>query len=323
MTSQWQGRREGGGFFGMWLIRSVGLYGGRRVARIFLYPITLYFFFRRGSERRASYAYLERIHGRPATALEVMRHIHCFSSTILDRVFLLTERFRRFEINVVGLEVLKSQLQANRGVLLLGGHIGSFEVLRVLAGECPDVPVHPVLDTQQTPALTRVLHALNPQIAADVIDASRPATEIVLAIKEAIDAGGIVTLLADRARPHEATVSVDFMGSPAEFPIGPLLIGATLDAPIVLAFGIYRGGRRYDLCFEPFADHLSLPRGARQEALRTTVQRFATCLEAKVRDAPYNWFNLYDFWDAEDESADKAGTVESGVARAAVPRRAA
>jgi predicted LPLAT superfamily acyltransferase len=298
-AEHWSARPEGGGRLAIWLIKTIGLRCGRTCARLLLYPATLYFFIRRGYERRVSYAFLERAFGRKATAWQVMRHIHCFASTMLDRVFLLSDHFSRFDVRVQGLEELHSRIQPDRGMLLLGAHVGSFEVLRVLAVERPDVKVCVVLDTQKTPALTATLHALNPDLARNVIDASRPGTEIVLALSEAAGAGALVTLLADRAREHEATVVVDFMGAPAAFPTAPFLIGALLKVPVVLCIGLYRGGNRYDLYFEAFADELALPRRARKAELRAVVQRYAARLEHYVRQDPYNWFNWHDFWNLE------------------------
>ncbi|MET0225904.1 MAG: acyltransferase, partial [Dokdonella sp.] len=212
MSEHWSKRPEGGGWFAIWLIRMIGLHLGRGIARLILYPITLYFFFRRSYERRVSYAFLQRAFGRPATAWQVMRHFHRFAGTILDRLFLLSDRFEGFDVNVEGLDQLTSRIRPERGVLLLGAHVGSFEVLRVLADR-PDAPrVCVVLDTQKTPALTELLHALNPEIARNVIDASRPGTEIVLALSEALAEGALATLLADRAREHEATMLADFFG---------------------------------------------------------------------------------------------------------------
>jgi len=304
-AEHWSARKEGGGRFALWLIRTIGLTFGRNCARLLLYPITLYFFLRRGYERRVSYAFLQRAFGRPGNAMQVMRHIHCFASTILDRVFLLADRFVRFDVRVNGLEELTSRMQPHRGVLLLGAHVGSFEVLRVLAVERPDVKVCAVLDTQKTPALTEMLHALNPAIARNVIDASRPSTEIVLALGEAVQEGALVTLLADRARTHEATVVVDFMGAPAAFPVAPFLIGSVLKVPIVMCLGMYRGGNRYDLYFEAFADELVLPRRARKAELRAAAQRYASWLENHVRQDPYNWFNWHDFWNVEELDVDE------------------
>src|SRR3546814_17985105 len=46
-NEHWQSRPEGGGHFAIWLIRTIALYGGRRLGRLCLYPITLYFYLRR------------------------------------------------------------------------------------------------------------------------------------------------------------------------------------------------------------------------------------------------------------------------------------
>ena len=56
-TEHWSARPEGGGRFAFWLIRTIALKCGRPCARLCLYPVTLYFFFRRGYERRVSYAF--------------------------------------------------------------------------------------------------------------------------------------------------------------------------------------------------------------------------------------------------------------------------
>jgi predicted LPLAT superfamily acyltransferase len=310
MTDEhWSVRKEAGGHFAIWLIRTIGLRCGRGIARLLLYPITLYFFVRRPYERRVSYAFLERAFGRRPSAWQVMRHIHRFAATILDRLYLLGDRFARFDVRVQGLDTLTSRMRPDRGVLLLGAHVGSFEVLRVLANERPDVRVCAVLDTQKTPALTELLHELNPAVARNVIDASRPGTEIVLALNEAVQSGALATLLADRAREHESTVVVDFMGAPAPFPTAPFLIGSLLKVPVVLCIGLYRGGNRYDLYFEAFADELALPRRARASELRAVAQRYASRLEHYVRQDPYNWFNWHDFWNLEgfDDARIRAG----------------
>ena len=322
MTEHWAGRPEGGGRFAIWLIRTIGLYGGRGLARLCLYPITLYFYFRRSYERRVSYAFLERATGRPASAWQVMRHIHRFAGTILDRVYLLAERYARFDVRMHGVEQLTSRMHPERAVQQLGAHDGRFEVLRVAAQERPDVRVRVVLDTQKTPALTELLHALNPEVARNVIDASRPATDIVLALGEALHQGDLATLLADRARPHEATVQADFLGDPAPFPAAPFLLGSILKVPIVLCFGMYRGGNRYDVYFEAFEDELALPRQGREAALQAVVQRYATRLEHHVRADPYNWFNWHDFWNPEHAGGERAAGRRAVPADAVASRAA-
>ena len=317
LAQHWTERPEGGGWFAIWLIRTIGLKLGRRVARSILAPITLYFYFRRPYERRMSRAFLARVRGRPASAWEVMAHIHRFASTILDRVFLLSGSFARFDVRIHGLGALLDPVRSGHGVLLVGSHVGSFEVLRVAAKKTPDIDVRVVLDLQHSPALTQLLGAINADFANGVIDAAGAGTDIVLALREAIDNGRVAALLADRVRPNEKTVNVDFFGAPAGFPMAPFRIAAILECPIVLCFGMYRGGNRYDLYFEPFSQRLEPAARRPGAALRRAVQRYAARIEHHVRGDPYNWFNWHDIWtnDGAECDGEIAGAAQERTRR--------
>jgi predicted LPLAT superfamily acyltransferase len=314
MSARWKQRPEGGGRFAIWLIRSVGRYGGRALGRACLYPITLYFLVRRGPERRASRAWLSRALGRPASLLDVARHIHAFASTILDRIFLLSGELHRFDISIEGLPALDAQLARGRGVLLFGSHLGSFEVLRVLAGTRPELGLRVVLDKGHNPAMTQLLDALNPRVAATVIDAGRPGTEILLAIGEALAQGCMVALLVDRPQPGEPVEAVPFLGTPAPFPLAPWQIAAVLGAPVVLAFGLYRGGNRYDLRFESFSDGEAVPRSRRRAHVSALIHGYVGRLEDLARRFPYNWFNFYDYWEGSDDGALRGARAGGGMA---------
>ena len=299
MNEHWQSRPEGGGRFAIWLIRAIALYGGRRVARLCLYPITLYFYLRRRPERQASKQYLQRVFDRPVMPWHVLKHIHCFAATILDRVFLLAQGEKPFRIETEGLELLDERIAQGRGVLLFGSHQGSFEALRALGARRPEMPLRVVLDKQKTPAMTELLEALAPEMGACVIDAAKDGTSIALAMSEACRKGAVVAMLADRGRGHEVLRHAPFLGSPAPFPISPWLLAHTLQVPVVLCFGLYLGGNRYRLIFEPMADRVEIPRHQRGPALDALMARYAQRLEHYVHVAPYNWFNFYDFWQQD------------------------
>jgi predicted LPLAT superfamily acyltransferase len=191
-------------------------------------------------------------------------------------------------------------------VLVFGSHLGSFDALRVLAQLRPDVKVRVVLDVEQNPALTKIPNALNPELAQSVINARQEGTLTALAIKEALDEKALVTLLVDRARPGNQVVMANFLGAATPFPASSWQLATALKVPVMLCFGLYRGGNRYDLYFERFADTLVVERVRRQANLEEVVQRFADRLAHYARDAPYNWFNFYDFWQ-RTAPIDRAG----------------
>lgn len=293
----WMRRPEGGGYFALWLIRTLALTLGRPPARLVLYFVSAYFVLRRGPERRASRSFLTRALGRPATLVDVWRHMHTFAVVTLDRVFLMSEAFRRFEITTHGVEAVQQVLDRGQGGLLISAHLGSFDALRILALERPDVPVRAVIDVELHPSVSRLLNALNPSIAASIINARQSGVTTALAISEALREASLVTLLADRARPGNQLVDVDLLGARAKLPTAPWLLAAALKAPVVLCFGIYRGGKRYELYFETFSESLVIPRSARAQAVGDVVQRFADRLSHYAQLAPFNWFNFYDLWE--------------------------
>ena len=314
MSGSWKQRREGGGLFALWLIRAIGLRGGRGVARLLLYPITAYFLLRRREERRDSRAYLARVLGRRVRTIDVARHIHTFAATILDRVFLLGEDASRFDIRVSGLDTLHEALDRGQGVLVFGSHLGSFEVLRVLGRQRPQQQIRVVLDRAHSPAITRLLDALNPEIAASVIDAGQDGPSLMFEIQKATAQGALVALLVDRTQPGGDALAVPFLGDEAGFPVAPWQLAAVLHVPVQLAFGLYRGGRRYDLVFEPFSDGIRAPRRERAEVVAALIRRYAARLEHHVRDAPFNWFNFYDFWEDREHSRRQHDASPPGTA---------
>ena len=307
MSEHWSERDECGGRRPLAVIRFITLRCGRAIALALLYPITLYFYLRRGPERRASREFLTRALGRPATAWEVIRHIRTYAVTLVDRIYLLAESTHRFDITTHGLPELDALIEQGRGILLLGAHIGSFEVLRALSERRPEMKTRILMDRQQTPALTDMLLALNPSVAASIIDVGGHDTDIALAIQDAAKQGALIGMLADRSRPKETTTAVPFFGTAARFPIAPYLIASLLDLPVVLTFALYRGGNRYDLYFETLAERIVIPRRERAALMHQWAARFAARLEHYTRLDPYNWFNFYDFWHRADDPAPVDG----------------
>ena len=312
---QWQKRPEAGSRFALWLWKTLAFKIGRPLTMLITFFAAVYFLIRRGPERAASRDYLRRVLGRRPTLLDVFRHFLCFSTVTADRVFLMADRFSRFDVKIFGLEKLDAELKGGHGVLLLGAHFGSFDALRVLSLRNPNVQIRILLDQGIGAGITGMLNALNPKLAAMIIDARRPGPELVLAMQRALEQNAVVSTLADRLRPGNPAIVVNFLGDPAPFPASPWLFAAALRVPVVLAFGLYRGGNRYELHFERFQFELPRDRQQRNAALVEVVQRFADRLAHFARMAPYNWFNLYDFWDvpfANDDAAERTAAAADG-----------
>jgi predicted LPLAT superfamily acyltransferase len=279
------------------LIAWIAVHIGRWTTRLLLYPITLYFVISAREARRVSYKYLRRVRGRPAYWRHVFRHFYYFAATILDRLYLLRGEFNHFEVTLHQREILLQKIETGTGCILLGSHLGSFEVLRALGVTQQNFPLKVLMDTAHNQNITRFLDALNQRIASTVIVPDRPDT--LLKVKESLDAGFLVGMLGDRVSSGDKATQCQFLGAVATFPAGPILLAAIMRCPVILFFGLYRGGKRYEIYFEHFAEEITLHRDRRTEDIQHWMQRYAERLEAYARLAPYNWFNFYSLWDPE------------------------
>lgn len=270
----------------VWLARGLG----RPFSRALLVPVCLGFMMCRPDARAASRGYLTRVLSRPARWHEVLRHVLTFGTAVLDRVYLLNDEARHFDITIHGETVVENLLAQGSGCLLFGAHHGSFEVLRLVGRNQPDLKVSLAMYEATGRKIGAALNAINPQLAPNIIGLGRPGA--MLQIRDCLEQGGFVGMLADRTLPGDVTTRVDFLGAPAAFPTGPARLVGLLRPPVVLMVGLYRGGNRYEIHFERLAE----AGWTGDDATAALIAHYVARLEHYCRMAPYNWFNFFDFW---------------------------
>jgi len=270
--------------FMIWLSLTLG----RRASRLILYGIVLYFLLFGPSIRRASKDYLRRVLGRKPTVRDRWRHVLCFASVVHDRVYWLRGQAHLFQVTVSGEPMLRSLAASGRGIIFLGAHYGSFEVLRAL-GEQHAFDLKMLVYPDNARRIMAALSAVDPKMAGRLITLGHP--ESILHVRDHLAAGGDIGILGDRASADDKNRTLPFLGGPALFPTGPLRLSAMLHAPVVFMAGTYLGGNRYHLSFELVADF-----GADASGQEQALERYVSLLEQCCLEAPYNWFNFYDFW---------------------------
>jgi predicted LPLAT superfamily acyltransferase len=302
--AEWRKLPESGTVFGIRLLVLLARAFGRRIAGWFLYVVAFYYALLRGTVRRASRDYLRRV-GERATFANVVRHLQTFAQVSLDRMFFLTGRWESFDFVHRNHDQLVQAAKSGRGVLLLGAHLGSFEVMRCRAKEF-NLPINVVVDFSNAERVNAVLRSLSPDMDTRLISLGADPLAAMLEIRAAIDRGELVAILGDRQpdarsgkpdKPGKPRVVVtQFLGADAAFPAGPWLLAHTLRCPVYFVAGVYTAPNHYALHFEFLADEVRLDRHERSAALARYAQTYASMLETYARSAPLNWFNFFDFW---------------------------
>lgn len=295
MRAEWLAVPERGSRAAIAVITSLTLAFGRGATRWLLYPICLYFYWFSPRARRASRAYLARVLESAPSARHVLRHFHAFAATLHDRLFLVRGRLDPFAMVLHGRGDVDRLLGRGRGCLLLGSHLGSFDVLRALGCSSGDYRINVLMHEANDANTRRVFARLAPAFQDRVIHPGE--LDAMLRVKDCLDRGEIVGILGDRPFGDGKVRSCRFLGTMAPFPLGPWLLAAMLGVPVALFFGLYVGGPRYEVFFEVLSEGEAVPRAERQATAERWLEHYVARLEHHARRAPYNWFNFYDFWD--------------------------
>jgi predicted LPLAT superfamily acyltransferase len=261
--SAWAHAPERSNLFLLRVMTWISLRLGRRTARGVLHLIAAYFLLFAPASRRASRSYLGRALGRPARWRDLYRHFFTFAATIHDRLYLVNRRFDLFDLEVHGRKET-------------------------------DLRVAMLMHQDNAKKINAMLAAINPQAVQDIIGLGQ--IDSMLKVRERLDAGGVVGMLADRTPGNEAVVPVQILGSNANLPSGAFRMAALLRRPVVFMTGLYLGGNRYAIHFDTLADFSAVAQGQRAAALQAAITRYAALLDQYCRKAPYNWFNFFDFW---------------------------
>lgn len=290
----WRHQQERSSLAVLKLMVWISLRLGRSVGRCVLAVIALYFLAFAPQARRASRCYLNLVLNRPVRLMDQYRHFHSFASTIHDRIYLLNDRFDLYNIEATGFEALIQEAQRAPGALLVGAHLGSFEVLRALGKGRGGFNVAMLMYEGNARKLNAMLDAINPLASQDIVPLGR--MESMLEVRERLDSGYLVGMLADRFLGDNNQLNCHFLEQIAALPLGPWRAAAMMRRPVFFMVGLYLGGNRYRIHFERLADFSQVPRAERDAAVQRAAQDYADRLTYYCREAPYNWFNFFNFW---------------------------
>ena len=191
---------------------------------------------------------------------------------------------------------LKELLLRGRGVIIVGGHFGNWELggvaLRLLNGH----PLAVVGKSEASAAVGAIRRRMRESLGIETLEIGRM-LETALLIRRHLAANGVVAMLLDRHIGRDR-VEVNFFGRATGFLRTPAMIAYLSGAPLLPAFMIRQPDGRFSGEFdEPILVDAGKPT---DEAVQIATQTFAHLLEARIRANPHLWYQFYRYWDASD-----------------------
>lgn len=194
-----------------------------------------------------------------------------------------------------GFENLKNASGQGRGVLMLTGHFGAWELCAFahgLYGHPLDFLVRPL----DNPLLDRMIRRYRENSGNRSIDKSRS----VKAVLESLKRGRDVGLLIDVNTLEDQGVFCDFFGVPACSTTGLAVFALRADVPVVPGFLIWDENiKKHVLQFEPEVPLIRT--GDFKEEVLINTARFTKVIEDYARRYPDQWLWIHRRWRTRPE----------------------
>jgi lauroyl/myristoyl acyltransferase len=236
---------------------------------------------RRQRERRA----LDTLRSYARDAIDFLRTIAGPRVSPYELFDLVDEHRARFE----GL------LARGKGIILITGHYGNWEVGSLLIRDGLDLPLRIVAMAEANPTVNRIRHEIREKMGAETIEV-RQSLDTALQIRRCLADNNIVAMLVDRHYGKDR-IPVTMFGRPVWFLRTPFLMAHMSGAPLLpCAVERIGPGRFRARSMQPVFIATDLPR---DDALRRGAQEVADAIEARVREHPEYWYHFYRYWDAQ------------------------
>jgi lauroyl/myristoyl acyltransferase len=205
-----------------------------------------------------------------------------------------------FEASPADMDLFRRLLSRQRGIILVTGHYGNWEIGSVFMRRVLDIPLAVVAMAEASEQVNRIRREIRDSLGTDTIEV-RKSLDTALQIRRRLADNGVVAMLMDRHIGRDR-VQVNFLDRQAAFLGTPALMGYLTEAPLLPCFIERLGPGRFRIQpGEPIFVSRDIPRG---EAVHTATQAFAMQLESRIRAHPHHWYHFYPYWKAQLDAYD-------------------
>jgi KDO2-lipid IV(A) lauroyltransferase len=200
-----------------------------------------------------------------------------------------------------GEDLVRDALARGKGVIVLTGHFGHFELYGAAAGRWIS-PVAFLVKPLSNPGADAWLSKLRADSGVEQL----PIGAGVRGALKRLRAGGVIAMVADQDARRDG-VFVPFFGIPSSTPTGPAWLSLASGAPIVFGTCLRASDGRYDARFTATL----VPEGDASDpaAVLDLTRRHTALLEHAIRERPESWFWLHKRWKTAPPPGEAASNA--------------
>jgi len=288
----WQGKTDGTSWMHRSLIRIMRVVPLRLMyAFNAVFVVPFYFVFSKGYSPMYHF-FRDRFHYSSLKSFFwTFRNFRRFSQVILDRFYMYSGG--HFEFDIENMHLYESLSHAEPGFIILSAHVGNYEAAGyslvatekrynalVFGGEAESV-----MQNRQ-----KMFDETNIRMIPVKDDMSH-----LFLMNNALSDGESVSIPADRVVEGQRTVTCDFFGAPAAFPLGGFVLAAQRQVAVLSIHVMKESAKKYHI----YIKQLENMGNTMREQAANLAQQYASHVESLLRKYPEQWFNYYEFWQTK------------------------
>lgn len=290
----------------LWLIRNIPAFLLRPLP--FLFGVGFYLCF--GSRRRMIIGNQRQVLG-DVSPLRLHWHacrvmINLFHSyNLLAQLAILPDERIRALVELRGEEHLQAALACGKGVIILGAHIGNYNVIAPFTA-LYHAPAGAFVEPVEPPELFEFVSALRGKTGLDLF---LPEREGVVGAMRLLKRNGLLMIAGDRYLGTNGTL-VRFFGRPTYLSHGPIILSQRSGAAILPASLERLSDGRLRATLRPPLQLVNT--GQKRADLLANMRLLAGALEETIRPVPEQWVIVAPVWSTDPAGQDaRAAAVES------------
>jgi len=290
--SSWHGKSKGtplGYRIFVWVLNNFGVLPAYFLLR---FVVVYYFLFSWKANGHIYHLYHHKLgYGKLNSIFKIYKNYYLLGQGLIDKVVMMAGIKNRFSFDFDGEENLRKIATLQKGGILLSAHIGNWDIAGHLFTRL-ETTINIVLYDGEHEKIKQYLDGVTGKRKVNIIVIKEDLSHIY-AISEAFTKNELVCMHADRFMPGNKTMTADFLGGPAKFPLGPFLLAAKFKVPVSFVFAVKESKLHYHFFASGIKEY---PNADKQAVMQEMLHDFVKEMEQKLEKYPEQWFNYYNFW---------------------------
>lgn len=192
-------------------------------------------------------------------------------------------------VNYKNLEKMIDRYKEGKGVIMLSGHFGNWELLALATGCLSKIPLTIIVKTQANLWVDKIVNQHRTLFGNKVVPMEFSVREILSTLNK----GGIVAMVADQSAAKES-IFVEFFGRQVATFQGPAVFALRTGAPVQMVIITRNSDYTYDVLFEEIVT--SDLTEYNEENIFELTRRHTLILEKYIRLFPDHWMWTHRRW---------------------------